>query len=197
MSMNITYRTGRKEDCPRLAEFIYIASDGVVEFLFHDLIDRVSPIQMVAQNLANDSGYYTYKNTFVAEAETGVAGVCFYYPAKYHVISDEMKAFFPADRIEHLKHILSGRVDGSLYIDTLCVDEKVRGKGIGGELIALTKKKAVEQGFSALSLITLADNTSAHRLYFRCGFEVVSYVPMEPHELIPHEGGAVLMCCEF
>jgi hypothetical protein len=36
--MNITYRTGRKEDCPKLAELVYIASDGVVEFLFHELI---------------------------------------------------------------------------------------------------------------------------------------------------------------
>jgi hypothetical protein len=32
--MNITYRTARKEDCPRLADFIYISPDGVVEFLF-------------------------------------------------------------------------------------------------------------------------------------------------------------------
>ena len=193
--MNITYRAGGREDCPRLAEFVYIASDGVVEFLFHDLIDGVSPIQMVAHNLEKDSGYYTYKNTFVAESDTGVVGACFYYPSRYHVISDEMKAFFPADRIDHLKHILSGRVEDSLYLDTLCVDEKVRRNGIGGELIALTKKKATEEGFNALSLIALADNTNAHRLYFRCGFEVVAEVPMEPHELIPHEGGALLMRC--
>ena len=193
--MSITYRTGTKEDCPRLAEFVYIASDGVVEFLFHDLIEGVSPIQMVAHNFEKDSEYYTYKNTIVAEADTGVVGACFYYPAHYHVISDEMKAFFPADRIEHLKHILSGRVDDSLYIDTLCVDENFRGSGIGRELISLTKKKAAEQGFNALSLIALADNTNAHRLYFRCGFEIVSEVPMEPHELIPHEGVALLMRC--
>ena len=195
--MNTTYRTGRKEDCPRLAELVYIASDGVVEFLFRDLIEGVSPIQMVAHNLERDSGYYSYKNTIVAESDSAVVGASFYYPARYHVISDQMKAFFPADRIEHLRHILSGRVDDSLYIDTLCVDEKARSNGIGGELIALTKKKAAEQGFTALSLIALADNTRAHRLYFRCGFEIVSEVPMEPHELIPHEGGALLMRCSL
>ncbi|MGB5746148.1 MAG: hypothetical protein WBM69_04155 [Desulfobacterales bacterium] len=46
-----------------------------------------------------------------------------------------------------------------------------------------------------MSLIALAYNTDAHRLYYRCGFEIVSPVAMEPHELIPHEGGAYLMCC--
>jgi len=56
-------------------------------------------------------------------------------------------------------------------------------------LISLTPKKAGEEGFNALSLIALADVTDAHRLYYRCGFEVVSTIEMAPHELIPHEGG--------
>ena len=49
--MNITYRTGKKQDCPKMAEFVYIASDGVVEYLFHDLIEGVSPIQTSPQRL--------------------------------------------------------------------------------------------------------------------------------------------------
>ena len=196
--MTITYRTGQKKDCPRLAEFVYIASDGVVEFLFHDLIDGISPIQMVTHNLAKDAGYYIYKNTIVAEEEdSGAVGVSFYYPASEHVISDEMRTFFPEDRLAHLKHILSGRVENSLYIDTLCVDENYRGNGIGAELISLTKDKAAKEGYNAVSLIALADNTDAHRFYYRCGFKIVSHVAMEPHDLIPHEGGAYLMSCRL
>jgi ribosomal protein S18 acetylase RimI-like enzyme len=193
--MHIAYRAGRKDDCLKLAELVNIASDGVVEFLFHDLVPGSSPIEVVAHNLQNDTGYYTYKNTIVAEQGSAVIGVSFYYPAQYHVISDEMRSFLPADRLEHLKHILSGRVDNSLYIDTLCVDENFRASGIGGELISLTKQKAGEQGFNSLSLIALADNTDAHRFYYRSGFEIVSPIAMEPHELIPHEGGAYLMRC--
>ena len=193
--MNITHRSGKKEDCPKLAELVYIASDGVVEFLFHDLVPGSSPTEVVAHNLQKDTGYYTYKNTIVAEKGSAVIGVSFYYPAQYHVISDEMRSFLPADRLEHLKHILSGRVENSLYIDTLCVDENYRGIGVGGELISLTKQKAGEQGFNSLSLIALADNTDAHRFYYRSGFEIVSPIAMEPHELIPHEGGAYLMRC--
>jgi ribosomal protein S18 acetylase RimI-like enzyme len=195
--MNITYRSGRKEDCHKLAEFVYIASDGVVEFLFRDLIDGVSPVQMVARNLGKDRGYYTFKNTIVAEQGSSVVGASFYYPASEHVISDEMRNFLPADRLAHLQHVLNGRVENSLYVDTLCVDENYRGNGIGADLIALTQKKAIELGYDALSLIALADNTNAHRLYFRCGFEIVSNLEMVAHVLIPHEGGALLMCCRF
>ena len=193
--MSITYRSGRKEDCSKLAELVYMASDGVVEFLYHDLIPGLKPQQIVAHNLEKDSGYYSYKNTIVAEDGLKVVGVSFYYHSRYHVIGPEMKAVIPADRIEHLKHVLSCRVENSLYLDTLCVDEKCRNKGIGRELISLTKKIAGEQGLDALSLMALADNTHAHRLYHRCGFEIVSDVEMKPHELIPHEGGAYLMCC--
>lgn len=193
--MNITYREGYREDCPKVAEFVYIASDGVVEFLFRDLIPGRSPQQIVANNLAKDTGHYTYKNTLIAEKGRNVVGVSFFYPSRYHVISDEMRQFFPEDRLEHLKHVLSVRVENSLYLDTLCVDEKFRGNGVGGKLISLTKKKAAEDGFIALSLIALADNTNAQRLYYRWGFKIVSKVEMAAHELIPHEGGAYLMCC--
>ena len=108
-----------------------------------------------------------------------------------------MRNFFPADRLAHLQQVLGGRIEDSLYLDTLCVEENYRGNGIGAELISLTQRKAVEEGFNALSLIALADNTDAHRLYFRCGFEIVSPIEMAPHELIPHEGGALLMRYRF
>ena len=197
MTMNFTYRAGQKGDCPKLADFIYVASDGVVEFLFHDLIPGRSPQQIMARSLEKDGGHYTYKNTFVAETEGGVVGASFFYPSRYHVISDEMRQFYPADRLEHLKHVLSGGVENSLYIDTLCVDQDYRGNGIGAELISLTKKRAAREGFNAVSLIALADNTDAHRLYHRCGFEILSDVEMEPHERIPHKGGAYLMGCRL
>jgi len=195
--MNISYRAGRKEDCPTVAEFVYIASDGVVEFLFRDLIQGHSPQQIVAHNIDKDTGHYTYKNTIVAEHGRNVVGVSFFYPSRFHVISDEMRQFFPEDRLEHLKHVLSVRVENSLYLDTLCVDEKFRGNGVGGKLLSLTKKKAADEGFNALSLVALADNTNAHRLYYRCGFEIISHIEMEAHELIPHEGGAYLMGCNL
>ena len=57
--MGIKYRLGKKEDSRKIAELINIASDGVVEFLFHDLVPGMSPVQVVAHNLENDNYPYS------------------------------------------------------------------------------------------------------------------------------------------
>ena len=191
--MDINYRTGRIEDCSRVAEFVYIASGGVVEFLFHDLIPGQTPVQIVANDLSADRDYHTFRDAIVAEYGQKVIGMSLSYPSHFHRISDGMRKFFPADRLNHIKNIFTSGVENSLYLDTLCVDDEFRGNGIGSNLISLTQKKAGEHGIDTLSLIVLADNTDAQKLYKRLGFEMVCHIEMDSHELIPHEGGAFLM----
>jgi GNAT superfamily N-acetyltransferase len=191
--MDITYRTARKADCVRMAELINIASGGVVEFLFHDLMPELTPKQIVTQNLESEQGYYTYKNAIVAEAEDQVVGVALSFPALFHEITAEMRHYFPKDRLDHLTEFYAARVDDSLLLNALCVDQKWRRNGIGGKLISLTKKKAKQAGFKVLSLMVFADNTTALSVYGRNGFEVLAPVQLNFHEQIPHEGGCLLM----
>ncbi len=73
--MNITYREGKKEDSCRIAELIDIASKGAVEFLFHDLVPGMSPVQLVAHNLENDRFPHSYRSAMVAEHEREIAGM--------------------------------------------------------------------------------------------------------------------------
>ena len=191
--MDITYRTARKADCLRMAELINIASGGVVEFLFHDLIPGLTPLQIVAHNLENDHGSHTYKNAIVAEFENRVVGMALSFPALFHKITAEMRQYFPKDRLDHLSDFYASRVDDSFFLDALCVDQRLRQNGIGGRLISLTKKKAKQSGFEILSLIVFADNTKALSVYHRHGFEVLGPVRLNSHERIPHEGGCYLM----
>jgi ribosomal protein S18 acetylase RimI-like enzyme len=191
--MEISYRDGKKQDCNAIAEFADIASEGVIEFLFHDLIPDMTPVQLVAHSLENDASYYSYKNTIVAEYEDKVVGILLSYPSHFHQITEELKNFLPEDRLEHFRSYYSARIENSLFLNALCVDERFRSKGIGTELIFLTKKKAEKSGYRILSLIVLGDNTGAQRLYQRCGFEVEEHIDLKSHELIPHEGGCLLM----
>ena len=62
----IKYRPGEKKDFAKLAELINIASDGVVEYLFHDLVSGMTPVQVVAYNLENDKYPHSYKSAIVA-----------------------------------------------------------------------------------------------------------------------------------
>lgn len=195
--MEISYRIGIKEDCKVLAKFINIASEGVIEYLFHNLIPEMTPVQMVTHNLSAEDSYYSYKNTIVAEYNQNPIGTSLSYPSRFHQITEEMKNFLPEDRLEHFKSFYSSRVEDSLLLNALCVDERFRRKGIGTKLIALTKQKANKDGFKALSVMVLADNTDAQRLYARCGFKTVEAVELKSHELIPHEGGCLLMKCKI
>jgi len=196
-NMSFKYRPAEKADCGKLAELINIASDGIVEYLFHDLVPGMTPVQVIAHNLEKDNYPHSYRSAVVTTLETDVVGMALSYPSSYHKITDEMRGFFPADRIEHLRHFYSSRVENSWFLDTLCVVESHRKKGIGMELISLTKEMAVENGFNTLSLIVFSDNTLAIPLYEGTGFEVVQKVELQGNQFIKHKDGCFLMKCEI
>ena len=114
--MEISYRNGRKEDCAILAEFINIVSGGVIEYLLHDLVPDMKPVQMVAHNLSVDDSYYSYKNAIVAEYKQNLIGESLSYPSSFHRTTEEMKNFLPQDRLEHFKSFNSARVEDSLLL---------------------------------------------------------------------------------
>lgn len=77
----------------------------------------------------------------------------------------------------------------------MSVEEKYRGAGIGKEFLEKMKVKASSEGYAELSLIVFAENTREITLYERGGFKRVKNIELEPHKLIPHEGGCILMKC--
>ena len=195
--MTFKYRPAEKEDCAKLAKLINIASDGVVAYLFHDLVPGMTPVQVVAHNLKNDNYPHSYRSAVVAAEETDVIGMALSYPSSYHKITDEMRSFFPADRLEHFSHFYSSRIENSWFLDALCVVESHRGRGIGEKLISLSKEMALANGYHALSLIVFADNSLAIPVYERTGFKVVQKVELRGNEFIKHEDGCLLMKCKI
>ncbi len=189
----IIFREGRKEDSNRIAELDDIASEGALDFLFHGLIPGMTPVQVVANGLENDHYPHSYRSTIVAEKNGTIIGMSLSFPSEYHTITDELRNFLPADRLEHFRDFFSSRVEDSYFLDALCVEKKYRNRGIGRELIQRTINKAGKDGFKSISLIVFADNETALRLYKRIGFETVKHIDLKPHPLIPHEGGCLLM----
>ncbi len=199
MKSNITFkfRPAEKEDCKKLAELINIASGGIVEYLFHDLVPGTTPVQVVAHNLESENSPYSYRSAVVAEEENDVIGMSLSFPSSYHKITNTMRNYFPADRMEHLRHFYASGVQDSWLLDALCVIESHRRRGIGENLISLTKEKAVKNGCRNLSLIAFADNALAIPFYKRTGFEIVERVELRGNDFIKHEGGCLLMNCEI
>ena len=194
---DIQFREGRIEDCYRISELDDMASGGAIDYLFHDLIPNIAPVQVVAQNLEQDNYPYTYKSAIVAKHCNRVIGFSLSYPAEFHTISQEMRRYFPPERLAHFNDFFTTRVEGSFFLDGLGVDPDYQRNGIGSRLIDFTKEKAHSEGYTALSLIVFADNIEAIRLYERCGFQTVKRIELQPHERIPHQGGCFLMNCEM
>ena len=195
--MDIQYRTGRFDDCKILAELTNMASDGVVKYLFHDLIPGMSPVEIVARNFEQDHYPHTFNCAMVAVDESAVVGMTLSYPSSFHEITDEMRGFFPPERLAHLDQFFSSRIENSWYIDTLCVIESHRRLGIGHKLISLEKEKAAENGYMSSSLIVFADNNTAMSLYKSAGFEFVGRVDLQENEIIKHKNGCLLLECRL
>lgn len=191
--MEIVYRRGRLEDCLKIAEGIERASGGIVDFLFHDLLKNSTPAETMAGFLRDGVGYESYENAIVAECQETIVGIVYSYPSKYHEITEETKNFFPKERLEFLADFFSSRVENSLFLDSIYVDEEFRGQGVGSKLIALTKEKAKESGYQQLSLMVMNENITARRAYERSRFKIVKHVDVKEHELIPNKGGIYLL----
>jgi ribosomal protein S18 acetylase RimI-like enzyme len=193
----INYRPAQKDDSPKLAALINMASDGVVDYLFHGLVPGMTPVQVVAFNLENDNYPHSYKSAIVACDGNDLVGMALSYPSSFHKITDEMRRFFPEERLAHFAHFYSSRVESSWFLDALCVYESHRRCGIGQKLITLTMEKAVKNGFTNLSLIVFADNTLAIPVYERFGFKVVQKIDLRSNNYIQHADGCLLMTCKI
>lgn len=71
----------------------------------------------------------------------------------------------------------SGMVDKKIaYMDDLCVDENVRGKGIGKKLFDYVSKKANEKGAKRLDLMVWEFNQNAIKFYEELGMKPQRYI---------------------
>ena len=197
MAPKISYRMADVTECEHLAEMINLASGNVVDYLFYDLVPDMTPAQVIAGNLARVGPAHSHRNIHVAVCQNRVVGMALAFAADHHYISSDMRSFFPADRLAHMEDFYEARVEGSLLLDALYVAEDFRNRGIGNRLVEQVKTRASIEGYESVSLIVFADNETAMSVYRQQGFEEVRPVRLDPHELIPHEGGCILMNCKL
>lgn len=195
--MDITYRNAQTKDCPMLAEYIYYASDGVLDYLFKGTIPGMTVTQLLTFGLEDEQRYNSYKGIILAEYNQKLIGMIQAYSYIHHKIDDEMKSFIPGERLEQFKEFYDSRVDNSLLINAMYVDENFRRKGIANKLLSTVKEDARSMGFDKLSLFVLSDNMPAQKLYYSNGFKIVKEIIFNDSAKINHEGGFNLMACDI
>lgn len=195
--MDIEYREAQKRDCPIMAEYIYSASDGLLDYLFEGIIPGMTVTQLLTHGLEDETRYNSYKGALVAEYNHNIIGMIQSYPSVYHRIDDEMRSFIPRERLEKLIEFYNSGVENSFLINAMFVDKEFRCRGIGTALISLAKSKARSLGFRKISLFVLADNITAQKVYLSNGFQMMKEIGFKDEAKINHEGGFYSMACDI
>jgi GNAT superfamily N-acetyltransferase len=191
--MQISYRPARPEDCQDLARFLCMAGGGLYEFLFDDLIPFMSAQDIVSAGAASDRYPISYRNWRVATlGEDGkIVGAANVFPA------DDLKhdnyRLLNSERYDRVRPMMTLQDWGSMFLNALAVDAKLRGGGIGAQLLAWAKARATELGFDRLSLHAWADNIGAMKFYETHGFVRLGVAEIAPHPRLRHVGGSILM----
>lgn len=191
--MKLDFRNAVRSECGQIAVLDSIASDGVVDYLFHGLVPGKTPVEVVAYCLEEEKSPFSYRNCVVAVDGDKVVGMAISYPSEYFTVSQDMVDFFPAERLEHFSDFFAARVDDSLYLDALCVLPEYQRKGIASEFMDMLIAKADKLGFTSISVIAFVENRPAMDFYAAHGFEEVRPVRLKPADHIKHTKGGSLM----
>ena len=131
--------------------------------------------QLVSDLVCRADSQYSYLNTLVAlNAQRDVVGVCTAYDgARLH----QRRTAFVQGCLARFNRDFGNMDDeteaGELYVDSLAVDVRYRGKGIAKALLRATIEKAKQLQLPAVGLLVDKGNPKAERLYTSVGFQYV------------------------
>jgi len=164
-----------------------------MEFLLHEVVPDVPAEQLLAVNVAEEDTALSYENAVVVEVDGKVKGVLLAYAFENFSISETMEMFVPKERLDHVRELYAHRLENSLYIHALSVDEALNGMGVGRALLDLSYEIAKDRELGSVSLHVWRDNERAYNLYKKNNFKECEDILIDRHDLIPHDGGMVLM----
>lgn len=168
--MVISIRPASLDDVVFIAPLIYDAIGEIAHHLTGE--NDVNSVLKTLQTLIKQTNNrHTYKNTFVALENGSIVGIVVLYNGKQGALLDvELEQWLAAKNTPTTIDVEAE--DDEYYIDTLCVADTARGKGIGTQLLTFAEKTARAQGYTKLSLNVEMEKLDARRLYERMGFVV-------------------------
>ena len=145
---------------------LYFAGEEHGLLVFHGLMTDL---------VCRTDSQYSYLNTLVAlNAQREVIGVCTSYDG---ACLHRLRVAFVQGCLARFNRDFGNMDDetaaGELYVDSLAVDARYRGKGIAKTLLKATIEKAKQLQLPAVGLLVDRGNPKAERLYASVGFQYV------------------------
>jgi len=161
------------EDAQAIATYILLAMGDII-YQFTGEKDDDKAKEFMLHFIVRTNNQYSFENCWVAEDENKIiAAVCIYDGAKIRQLR--------APVLEYIKNEYGHKLvleeetrEGELYIDSLGVDPRQQGKGIGSKMLQFLIAEYAVRQHQTLGLLVDGDNPDAKRLYLKLGFEVIS-----------------------
>ena len=154
-------RSATKEDGQAIARLVLV----ILKDMELPILEEVSEEQMI-------------------EHAGEVAGIAVGYPAEDEKIIDEplREVFKKHGLAEDVRLFIEEEtLPNEWYLDTISVDERFRGMGIGSKLLDALPEVAKASGKQALGLNVDFDNPGARKLYASKGFKDVTTMTISGH----------------
>lgn len=191
-----TIRRADPADALTCARLLSIASHGMAEAIYADLVPGQSTEQIIADRRIRTEGRASsFRNWWVAEAVGGeIAGGLNAYPIDGKVQPPRDQEL-DAGRLELLAPVvaLEAEAPGTYFVNILAVFPAYRHAGLARRLLALAEEEALALGLRVLSLTTFEEDARLVGYYRRLGFDVVASRPLVPHVRLEIAGNFILM----
>ena len=174
------HRWATIDDADPMTRLVNFAGEGMPEYLWTKMADDgQSPWDIGRERARRETGGFSYRNTVVRDDEGEVTACLIGYPLPDEpeaVDYDELPPMFrPLQELEDL-------APRTWYVNVLAAFPEHRGKGYGGQLLAIAEDLARDTNRDGLSIIVSDANSGARRLYERAGYQEIATRPM-------HKGG--------
>ncbi|MCC5891523.1 GNAT family N-acetyltransferase [Exiguobacterium sp.] len=164
--MNI--RQAKPTDRHTVAPLVYAAIHDIA-YSLTGATEQADVLERLAMWVGRPANRLSYENIWVADVDDTIAGIIIAYPGKAATALDEpiQRWLQQAGQTGQLDTETEGDV---LYIDSVAVDTRFGGRGIGTNLIQHVIGHARASGIPAVTLNVDQSNPAAARLYERLGF---------------------------
>lgn len=168
--MNILIRQAQPQDAEKVAPLIINAIGDIANHMTAQQ-EPAAVLEKVEEMVRGEHTRHSYRYTYTATVNKDIAGIL----VLYHGNQAESLDRYLIDQLKkqgHERTIEPEAHTDEWYIDTVSVDPKYQGQGIGSKLFEFAEELVSSKGGGKLSLNVDVDKEGAIRLYKRLGYSI-------------------------
>lgn len=177
-------RMATQKDSMEIAKLLWVIFEDM-ELPLLKKISKSKLLDMVAESVGEPTYRFGVNRGLVYEINGEIAGVIFGYPSVEEPIIDEpfkkvliKNGFDPNENLFVDKETLPDE----WYIDSVVVNQKFRGLGIGSALLNEMNQTAMKAGYHTIGLNVDIANPKAKKLYSSLGYKTVAVIEISGHQ---------------